>query len=550
LKKSRKSSARGQTISLRVKAMACAVAVLVSMATVIGVMVQRISYQEIARSHQDRIDFTIRRLEDSARPAMLESIRIDDLGRLLNWAVQVDGVVYGAAFDAEGKLLTYSKMAGVRAVGDPTLQAIEIQHHELLASNVDAPIRVERKPVLARAQEVGVDSPENPEYWIRPGAPGIAIGWVMIAYTDEPVETAFAALQRRLWAAIAGVAAMAALLGWQAARTLIRPIYDLIKGTRRLAAGDYQARVEVRTRDELHLLAESFNRMTCELSDSRRKLADHNKNLEETVRQRTKKLREAIEELKTLDAMKDGFLSSISHEFRTPITSIRAFAEILTEDAEVDSSTRQEFAGIILKESNRLGSLVNDILDLVKIEAREMPFHFASTQPDTLLKNALASLEELKEQRNIELDLRITTNLCDVLWDGPKVTRVLRELLDNALRFSPVSGTVVVCIQRRSETIRFLIRDEGQGIPKDHLEAVFTKFRQISETLTGKHAGTGIGLPICRQIVLQHGGEIHAEVPDGPGALMVADLPVCPPEELLNAQEAVLNDGATADSAS
>jgi signal transduction histidine kinase len=304
----------------------------------------------------------------------------------------------------------------------------------------------------------------------------------------------------------------------------VRPIYTLIQGTQRIARGEYSC-VIIRSRDELHLLADSFNSMSEQLRQSREKLDATNRNLEETVRLRTKRLQEALQELQVLDKMKDEFLSSISHEFRTPLTSIKAFAEILLEERDPD--TVSEFLGIILRESNRLEGLVNDVLDLVKMESGEMPFRFSETSPGAILRNSVQAARERAVEHHIRVVAQEEEMELLAMWDGAKITRLLLELLNNAIRFSPPGSQIQVTLSRRASGVRYAVRDQGPGLPPGDLERVFEKFRQIGEALTGKPMGAGLGLPICRLIAENHGGTIHAETPEGGGgALFVLDLPL------------------------
>lgn len=528
--------------------MAGAVVILVSMSAVIGFMVQRITHEELQRSYQARIDFVSRQVTDSCQWILNGNLDLDLLGRTLNSAVQGDGVVSCAAFDATGKLMNYARVLGYGGSGDHSLDGFRVRRDDTLATLGTPHGRVEYI-------RTSVTVPED-QFQAGPGRPlqrvtdeagrqRALVGYVVLAHTRAPVERTFAAVNKRIWTVMVGVGALAGLLSWLGTRSVIRPVYDLIRGTERIAAGDLVTRVQVATRDELSMLADSFNSMTDELRESRRRLDDHNRILERTVLKRTQKLREAYEELKVLDSMKDGFLSSISHEFRTPITSIQAFAEILQSEPRPDEETSSEFLQIIGAEAGRLEALVDSILDLVRIENGEMPFRFAMIAAATPLQRAMEGTKERAARRGIDLRVDGSAPLPDVLWDCDKITRVLQELISNALNFAPSGSAVTLRASEHGDGVRFSVRDLGAGIPESHLETVFQKFRQVGDTLTDKPMGIGVGLPICREIVRHHGGEIHAELPtDGPGTRFVVDLPLRPPDELLGGLAGSGSDGS------
>ncbi len=507
--------ASGFSVSLRVKAMASTLIVVVSMSAVLGFMVEKIAFDSAAQSQIARIEFTLNQMAVENSDAFVAPVDADEIAQCLNKAVEAPGAVFAAAYDDGGQVIASVRRSGY--VGNLRRHLSEFGRHG--DPDVFDPIQGSTGILLEERRVYDSSAQGSPA-----GAP---TGSVLIGHTLTPVEERFGVVRRKIWCVIALVSAVAALLAWLASQSLVGPIHELIAGTVRIARGEHTY-VEVKTRDELRHLADSFNSMSRDLRKSRSQLAEQNRTLEDTVRQRTRKLSEAYQELQVLDKMKDGFLSSISHEFRTPLTSIRAFTEILL-DPEFDGTDRDEFLRIVLKEAERLEGLVNDVMDLAKMESGEMTFRFSPTSPDKPLRSALESVQELAATRQVEFDVELPDRLPDARWDYAKVTRVLHELLENSIRFAPSGSTVEIEMKDLGNRARFSFRDYGPGIPADSLESVFQKFRQVGEGITDKPEGAGLGLPICRKIAEQHGGSVHAELPDGVGARVVLVLPYAPP---------------------
>jgi signal transduction histidine kinase len=218
-----------------------------------------------------------------------------------------------------------------------------------------------------------------------------------------------------------------------------------------------------------------------------------------------------------LDKLKDAFLSSVSHELRTPITCVKSYAEILSTYDDLDGSERQEFLGIILHESDRLARLINDLLDLSKLEAGRMPMRMERLDLQAIVASALRTLEVLAQRGEIRLVQAIPEGT-HVLADRDRLTQVLLNLLGNAFKFTPPHGSVRIECEAVAGQIETRILDTGPGVPEEHLERVFEKFFQVQqEDGSDRPKGTGLGLPICREIVTRLGGEIGVRrgVPTG-----------------------------------
>ena len=267
-----------------------------------------------------------------------------------------------------------------------------------------------------------------------------------------------------------------------------------------------------------------------EILDETSQVIEYSHRLEEKSREleaATRELRAANRQLQELDRLKDDFISTISHELRTPLTSIRSFSEILFDNPDVDSDQRREFLGIIIKESERLTRLINQILDLARMEAGRMEWRMADIDPREVIDEALAATGGLFKEKGIAIEIDLPARLPPVHADRDRLMQVVLNLLSNAIKFcDPKEGRVRLSASVGREGVQVMVRDNGPGIPRAERKRVFEKFRQAADTLTDKPQGTGLGLPICHQIVEHFGGRIWVKATHGRGATLVFTLPL------------------------
>jgi hypothetical protein len=246
----------------------------------------------------------------------------------------------------------------------------------------------------------------------------------------------------------------------------------------------------------------------------------------------TTELREANERLRELDRMKDDFISTVTHELRTPLTSIRAFSEMLYEDPELDLADRTRFLGIIVGEAERLTRLINQILDMAKLESGRAEWTAAEVDLGEVAREAMASLGQLFRDKEVALDSEIPAHGPVVLADRDRMTQVMINLLSNAVKFVPgASGRVRVRVAADDSEVRVEVEDNGPGLTAEECQVIFEKFRQGGNTMTDKPQGTGLGLPISRQIVEYFGGNLWVESRPGAGAKFVFTVPLPAPEK-------------------
>jgi hypothetical protein len=233
----------------------------------------------------------------------------------------------------------------------------------------------------------------------------------------------------------------------------------------------------------------------------------------------TRELRNANERLKELDRLKDDFMSSVTHELRTPLTSIRAFSEMLLEDPKIDLADRKRFLGIIVSEAERLTRLVNQVLDMAKIESGHADWDNGEVSLVEVIEQAAASTSQLFKDKGVTLEMNLPGTVPNLLADRDRLVQVMLNLLSNAVKFvARGKGVVSVVLSRADEGLRVDVRDNGPGLTPTEQQIVFEKFRQGGNTMTDKPQGTGLGLPISRQIVEHYGGRLWVESVAGEGA--------------------------------
>lgn len=250
-------------------------------------------------------------------------------------------------------------------------------------------------------------------------------------------------------------------------------------------------------------------------------------------------LREAKQEAERLSQMKSNFLSMVSHELRTPLTAILGFAkitrkrmsEILASDSACPPDVNKRLGRIgsntdvIIAEGERLTELINNVLDLAKLEAGSFEWHMNDVSMKLVLSHSLAATEVLFSGTDVCLEYRVDENLPAVSGDHDRLIQVVINLLSNAAKFT-LEGKVELSATVESGNVVVRVADTGIGVPEDEVAVIFDKFRQLGNTLTDKPKGSGLGLPICKEIIEFHNGRIWFEPGEGGGSVFAFSIPV------------------------
>jgi len=268
-------------------------------------------------------------------------------------------------------------------------------------------------------------------------------------------------------------------------------------------------------------------------------VAIHNAKLFEDTIKAQAQAEEARKNAEEANEAKSAFLSTVSHELRTPLTSVIGFAKIIRKrltdkifpaikgDDKMEKIKDQigQNLNVVISEGQRLTTLINDVLDLAKIEAGKMEWHIENVDMSTVIDQALAATAAVFDEKKLKLKKKISDNLPTIKGDRDKLIQVLINLLSNAAKFTD-KGEVVCSAVLQNDDFIISISDTGMGISPEDQPKVFDKFKQVGDTLTDKPKGTGLGLPISREIIEYHGGKIWVESEIGKGSTFSFNLPV------------------------
>jgi len=307
---------------------------------------------------------------------------------------------------------------------------------------------------------------------------------------------------------------------------VVKPLKHLRDVSEQISRGNTQLRAEIATNDEFEELASAFNRMLRHLTDAQDELRQVNADLDAKVDQ----LAQLNMQLYEMNRLKSDFLANMSHELRTPLNSIIGFSEIL---GGIDTLTdkQKRYAQNIQKSGRLLLDLINDILDLAKIEAGKMDVRLSEFRIGAVVTAQCEMVRGLSEEKNIDLICQVEPDLPVMYQDQSKIQQVLINMLSNAIKFTPEGGRITVSVSRSPDDHLVLsVADTGVGIPEEDREIIFEKFRQSSQTvgdrnLTREYSGTGLGLSIVKELCKLLGGEITFVSELGRGSTFTVTVP-------------------------
>ena len=288
---------------------------------------------------------------------------------------------------------------------------------------------------------------------------------------------------RNLILSVAGVSVGIGVIGsFLLALTMTGPIKKLVKGAGLIGEGKLDTVIDVKSKDEIGNLAQEFNRMA--------------------------------QRLKEIEKMKEDFMSSVTHELRSPMTAVKGYVNLILDGKAGPMSEKQrEYLTIVRNNTARLGRFINDILDLAKIEAGMMEIKPEPMSVREVANEILTLLKAISDQKNIKLIVDIPESIPQIMADRDRIGQIITNLVGNSLKFTPDGGSVTVKGVEEGEFLKMAIIDTGIGIPKEYIGKIFNKFEQVSEhkqkVKTAK--GTGLGLAIARGLIIGHGGKIWIE---------------------------------------
>lgn len=238
-------------------------------------------------------------------------------------------------------------------------------------------------------------------------------------------------------------------------------------------------------------------------------------------------LSSAHQALQEYDRRKTDFLSNVSHELRTPLASIRSYSEILQTYDDIDNDTSREFIQIINLESIRLTNMVNEVLDLMKVESGKIELNIIPLKPDQVLAESERIVKPLALDKGLTLYLRPCSGLPAIYGDRNQIIQVLVNLINNAVKFTQ-QGTIAMGAKTGDDCVEFFVADTGEGIFPEERELIFDEFYRISEASGNRPGGSGLGLSISKKIVEFHGGKIRVDSEPGRGSTFYFTIPLAP----------------------
>ena len=349
-------------------------------------------------------------------------------------------------------------------------------------------------------------------------------------FVEEPLSEAFAPLESALLRTALLLVAfllLAIVTSIALARRMVRPIKSMQAAATKIGEGALDHRIDVPSKDELGMLAEEFNRMAARLQESYA-------SLEEKVDERTRELAKALAELdekghqlETASRHKSEFLANMSHELRTPLNAIIGFSEVMHEQMFGELNEQQlGYVDDVLEAGRHLLSLINDILDLSKVEAGLMELELTDVSLPQALRRGLTMHGKRANQSGITFGLSVDPEEIVVQADERKLRQVVFNLLSNAVKFTPPGGRVDVSAQMTDGIAEVAVTDTGSGIDPEDLELIFEEFRQAQGDSGRRQEGTGLGLPLSRKFIELHGGRLWVDSEPGAGSTFHFTLPV------------------------
>jgi len=313
---------------------------------------------------------------------------------------------------------------------------------------------------------------------------------------------------------------LALLLGFVISWSFILPVREAHGFLSKVAEGNFTSTITVTNRDEFGALADRMNQMSREL----KRLYDHE-------RETTTELQALNERLERATRAKSEFVANMSHELRTPMNAILGFVEMILDEVygDIPASLKEPLTDVQTNGKHLL-RLINDVLDLSKIEAGRMELSLAEYSVQDIVDTVRASLQSLAAEKGLRFVTDVQEDIPLATGDGKRITQCLLNLAGNALKFTR-QGSVEIGVTLEGQTLLYRVKDSGIGIPKDQLENIFAEFRQVDATITREFGGTGLGLSITKKFVEMHGGRIWVESELGKGSTFYFSIPCTPKRE-------------------
>jgi signal transduction histidine kinase len=315
----------------------------------------------------------------------------------------------------------------------------------------------------------------------------------MIVTDIDDIFNSLDELRGRLYLYSLAVGLLVIVLVFVTSQRLIMPLRQIVRVVQRMAAGQLNLRIPISSRDEYSILSRTFNNMT--------------------------------EKLEQVEKTREEFVSNVSHELKTPLTAIKVLSESILSQESVPEEVSREFMQDISNEVDRMVTITNDLLALVKVDQREQSLIIAPTDINQLVEDILKRLAPLAEQKKVIL---LYEEIRPVLIDADeiKLALAISNIVENGIKYTPGGGTVKVIIDSDHQNAYITIQDTGIGIPEEEQDKIFNRFYRVDKTRDRDTGGTGLGLAITRATVLLHNGSIRVTSPPDEGSMFIIRIPI------------------------
>jgi len=453
-------------------------------------------------------------------PPQHESDALTALRREIRHVTNAIGTSLAPALDFEDLYAVSSRLAGFSSVPEVLTAQVYDAEGNVAAGFPPTSNHAEKarhQSRLANASRIETIS----ETIFSPA--GNVLGHVSVLYSLDGVYARSSANRRAiLLFTLIMVTANSVAMGL-VSRQIARPLRSLTKAAQKISAGNFELRLEAKTRDEVGELTESFNVMTAYLVESRRLIERHTGQLESLVAERTLELSRKNDELllqshraEEANRLKSEFLANMSHELRTPLSSIIGFLSLILEGICDDETERMDLLRDAHRSSLHLLSLINYLLDLTKIEAGRLEVASEPVDIAAEFRETERLMGVQAKARGLELSFHVEEGLPDALADSERVRQVLINLVGNAVKFTHEGAVAARAFRGEGDSVVVEVRDTGIGIPKEKQSELFRKFTQVDGSQTRRYGGTGLGLALSKSLVELMGGTIEL-ASDGEG---------------------------------
>ncbi|MFW6134172.1 MAG: ATP-binding protein [Elusimicrobiota bacterium] len=289
------------------------------------------------------------------------------------------------------------------------------------------------------------------------------------------------------------------IVAWYISGILLKPLLGMKDVAYNISKGNFSARVDIKSEDLIGDLGRTLNSMAQEIQDL-------TNNMEQKINEKTKELEKSNKRLKELDKLKSDFVSMVSHELRTPLTSIIGYAKTLM-NLNLPDQERKESLKIIEQEGKRLSNLIEEYLDITKIEAGRFEIEVNPVDIKKVIRDVMDTAKFSEEK----IELKISEGLPLIMGDKKRLERVLRNILDNAVKYSPPNEKVKISVHQDGNQVVVSVKDRGPGVSEQELDKIFDKFYRIDSKKNKETGGSGLGLAIAKGIIEAHNGKIWVE---------------------------------------